>query len=257
VREPYRYLAASDDDRCTDLVAAFSDPSVRAVWFARGGYGMARLLPRIDPALLRDNVKLCIGFSDATALLQQIAYRARIPAIHGPMVAHDLPRQEASGGLDHLLGIAAGRTDWRVPVPRAIRAGAVAAPLLGGCLTVLASLAGTPYAPRFAGAIALLEDTNERPLRRIDRMLTQLRQSGMLDGVRGFIFGTMPDCGPTDELCATIGDCLGDLGVPIGFGAPIGHGDEHLAVPLGVRVDLTLGDDGAGGALSGVEPAVG
>jgi muramoyltetrapeptide carboxypeptidase len=259
-RHPYRCLAASDDERRADLVAAFADPEVRAVWCARGGYGMVRLLPALEPTWLRRHAKLVIGYSDATALLARLVAGAGVAAIHGPMVASDLPRQLAAGAADHVLALAAGECGWTIPIPRAIAAGEAVAPLVGGCLTVLASLAGTPFAPRFAGAIALLEDVGERPQRRIDRMLLQLRQSGMLDGVRGFVFGTMPDCGDPDDLCQTIRDALGDLDVPIGFGAPLGHGEVNLAVPLGVRVRLRVAsaapDGDAPGVLAGVEPVV-
>lgn len=259
--ESYRYFSGRDEERRAALIEAFGDPSVDAVWLARGGYGMNRLLPGLDVEWLHRHAKLCIGFSDATSLLQLLVQRAGVAAVHGPMVAHDLVREDVAGGLDHLLALLAGRTDWSIEVPRGIATGDVSAPLLGGCLTVLASLAGTPFAPSFSGAIALLEDTHESPQRRIDRMLVQLRQSRMLDGVRGVIFGTMPECGPTAELVETIADCLGDLDVPIGFGAPIGHGERHLAVPLGVRVRLRIdtvgrGEEGADGHLGGVDPVV-
>lgn len=257
--DSHPYFAASDAERRRGLVEAFADPEVRAVWCARGGYGVARILPEVDPAWMRRHAKLCIGFSDATALLQFLVQGAGVAALHGPMVAHDLLAARDAGTLDHLLGIAAGDASWRIAVPRAIVPGDTAGPLLGGCLTVLASLAGTPLAARFAGAVALFEDIRERPLRRIDRMLTQLRQSGMLDGVRGIVFGTMPECGPADDLCATIEDCLGGLGVPIGFGAPVGHGPVHYAAPLGIGVRLhvgSVGTAGEGGALEGVEPLV-
>lgn len=257
--DSHPYFAASDAERRRGLLAAFADPEVRAVWCARGGYGVARILPDVDPAWVRAHAKLCIGFSDATALLQFLVQGAGVAALHGPMVAHDLVVARDTGTLDHLLAIAAGNASWQIAVPRTIVPGEAAGPLLGGCLTVLASLAGTPLAPRFAGAIALFEDISERPLRRIDRMLTQLRQSRMLDGVRGIVFGTMPECGPADDLCATIEDCLGSLGVPIGFGAPLGHGDVHYAAPLGVGVRLRIEPSRAGcqgGVLEGVEPLV-
>lgn len=257
--DSHPYFAASDAERRRGLLDAFADPEVRAIWCARGGYGVARILPDVDPAWVRRHAKLCIGFSDATALLQLLVQRAGVGALHGPMVAHDLVAARDTGTLDHLLGIAAGDASWRIEVPRTIVPGAAEGPLLGGCLTVVASLAGTPLAPCFAGQIALFEDISERPLRRIDRMLVQLRQSRMLDDVRGIVFGTMPECGPPDELCATIADCLGGLGVPIGFGAPVGHGPVHYAAPLGVGVRLRIDAPRAGcqgGLLEGVEPLV-
>lgn len=260
LRTPWRCMAATDGERLGDLRAAFADDAVRAVWCARGGYGVVRLLPELDPDRLRAQRKLAIGYSDATALLAVLAGRAGVAAIHGPMVASDLRRHAESGALDHLLAIASGGVDWAIPVPVGLRTGEVEAPLLGGCLAVLASLAGTPWAPSFAGAIALLEDVGERPQRRIDRMLVQLRQSGMLDGVRGLVFGTMPDCGEPAEIRATIEECLGDLDVPIGYGAPVGHGEANFAVPIGVPVRLhvdALGEPAVGaGVIAGLEPAV-
>jgi muramoyltetrapeptide carboxypeptidase len=253
-RAPFRLFSGRDEERRGELLDAFADDDVRAVWFARGGYGMNRLLPDLDPLWLAGHPKLCIGFSDATAFLQWLL-AAGLPSIHGPMVAHDLVREEATGGLDHLLAIAAGSATWSVPIASALVPGGVEGRLAGGCLSVLTSLAGTPYQPDFDGAIVLLEDTHERPQRKIDRMLIQLRQSGVLRGVRGIVFGAMHECGPEEEIRETILDCLGDLGVPIGFGAPIGHGDAHLAVPLGVRVALEV--DGTDGSLQGREALVG
>lgn len=257
---PWRIFAGRDEERRAQLVEAFADPDVRAVWCARGGYGVARVLLDIDPAWLRRHGKLCIGFSDATALLQLLVQGAGVAALHGPMVAMDLAAQRDAGTLDHLLAILAGVDTWRVPVPCTIVAGNAEGPVYGGCLTVLASLAGTPLQPRFAGGVALLEDIAEKPIRRIDRMLVQLRQARVFDGARGIVFGTMPDCGPADELCETIADCLGDLGVPIGFGAPVGHGPVHYAVPLGVAARLRIEGAGTadveGGVLEGVESLV-
>jgi muramoyltetrapeptide carboxypeptidase len=250
----YRYFAASDAERRRQLLEAFDAPDVRAIWCARGGYGVARILPQIDPAWVRARPKLCIGFSDATALLQLVVQGAGVAGMHGPMVAHDLAAQREAGTLDHLLALAAGETSWRIAVPSALVPGEAEGPLVGGCLSVLVSLVGTRLAPRFAGAIALFEDVGERPLRRIDRMLTQLVQSGTLDGVRGIVFGSMPDCGPPDEVCETILDCLAGLDAPIAFGGPLGHGEMHYAVPLGVAVRLRVGE--AAAELSGLEPVV-
>lgn len=252
-RQPYRLFSGRDEERRAEILRAFEDPEVRAVWFARGGYGMNRLLPGLDPGWLREHAKLCIGFSDASAFLQWLV-AAGVPALHGPMVAHDLVREAGAGGLDHLLAIARGASAWRVPVATGLLPGHAEGPILGGCLTVLASLAGTPFQPRFAGRIALLEDTHERPQRRIDRMLIQLRQSGTFDGARGIVFGSMHECGPEAEVHDTILDCLADLGVPIGFGAPVGHGGSHLAVPLGVGARLAVAGDG--GCLDGTESLV-
>ena len=250
-RPVWRIFSGTDADRLAELQAALDDPDVEVVWMARGGYGLNRLLPQLRLSADILHGKLVIGFSDATALLTAVD-AAGGRAIHGPMVAHDLVREAASGGFAHFLSLAAGRSDWSVPIPTTLQPGVARGRVLGGCLTVLASLLGTPAAPAFAGRIALLEDYHEAPQRRIDRLLIQLRQSGALDGVEGIFFGSMDGCGPPAELHETILDCLADLGVPIGFGAPVGHGLSNLAIPFGVGVEMSLAA-GGGGALAGRE----
>jgi muramoyltetrapeptide carboxypeptidase len=222
VRSPstsYRYFSGRDEERRHALLEAFGDPTVRAVWLARGGYGMNRLLPGLDAEWLREHGKLCIGFSDATALLQVLVQRAGVAAIHGPMVAHDVAREEEGGGLDHLLAIASGACDWSIDVPRGIAMGEATAPLLGGCLAILTSLAGTPFAPSFHArslssghqrASAAPHRPDARPAPPVPHTRRCTRRRLRSDA----------GCGPTQELIETIADCLGDLGVPIGFGAP-------------------------------------
>lgn len=252
---PHRIFAASDKDRLAELRDAFADPEVAAIWPARGGYGMTRLLSGLPVDWLRAHPKLVVGFSDATALLVPLVQQAGVAAVHGPMVAHELADPAQRPALDHLFGILAGNAEWEVPVPRTLCAGEAEGSVAGGCLSVLASLAGTPAAPRFADAIVMIEDHYESPQRRIDRPLVQLRQSGAFEGARGVFFGEMNECGSFEEIAETILDCLGDLGVPIGFGAPVGHAVPHFAVPFGTRAQLVLADEG-GGALRGTEPVV-
>src|SRR5262245_269868 len=137
VRSPstsYRYFSGRDEERRHALLEAFADPTVRGVSLARGGYGMNRLPTGLDADGLRYHGNRCIGFSDATALLQLLVQRAGVAAIHGPMVAHDVAREEHTGGLDHLLSIAGGACDWSIDVPCGIAAGEATAPLVGGCL---------------------------------------------------------------------------------------------------------------------------
>jgi muramoyltetrapeptide carboxypeptidase len=252
-RPSWRIFSGTDEERLGELQAALDAPDIGAVWLARGGYGLNRILPRLRLSNRVAREKLVIGFSDATALLTAVE-AAGGRAIHGPMVAHDLVREAASGGLAHLLDLTGGG-DWSVPIPTVFRSGDAFGPVRGGCLTVLASLLGTPAAPVFGGSIALLEDHHEAPQRRVDRLLIQLRQSGAIDGVRGFVFGVMDGCGPPAELRETILDCLGDLEVPIGFGAPVGHGAANLAVPLGLEANLSL-SAAHGGHLSGRKDVV-
>lgn len=258
VRARQAYLAGGDEARRTDLQAMIDDPEVRAIFCARGGYGSQRLLPLLDLGALSRRPKPIVGYSDATALLNAVAATGTV-AVHGPMVSTDMarglsPRSEAR--LRGVLGDPAYL--WEAEVPETVRPGRASGRLLGGCLSVLVSTIGTPWAPDTADAILFLEDTRERPYR-LDRFLTQLRHSGLLARAAGIVFGTMAGCPTVDGVgpLDVVRTCCADLGCPVGYGLPAGHdtggaGVENLALPLGVRVEL----DTAGGRLVALEPAV-
>jgi muramoyltetrapeptide carboxypeptidase len=248
------HLAGSDEQRIADLNDAFRDPTVRAVWATRGGYGLTRVLPRLDwPALQRDP-KLLIGFSDVSALLLAAWQRIGLLTVYGQFVArlHLLPGPardrlrrvvfgDPSTTGERVTGIAvAGRSDAG-PGRR------VEGPLIGGNLTVLASLAGTADGLRANGCILLLEEVDEPPYR-VDRLLTQLRNSGALDGVIGVAVARPVLCDPAPgTLSATFDEVvrerLGDLGVPVLTDLPLGHVDDQFAMIHGARVaiDTTAG----------------
>jgi len=252
------YLAGSDEERLADLVSMIDDPRVRAIFFARGGYGSQRLLPRLDLAGLARQPKPIIGYSDATALLGA-AVEAGVVAMHGPMVADDMARGLSERSTTHLRTLL---TDpgwrWEAEAPITIRPGKASGRLVGGCLAVLVAALGTPWAPATDGAILFLEDVAERPYR-LDRLLTQLRQAGKLERVAGIVFGTMAACPPIDGVgpLDVVRACVGDLPCPIAFGLPSGHAPggaaaENLALPFGVQVELDAGR----GRLAALEAAV-
>jgi muramoyltetrapeptide carboxypeptidase len=252
------YLAGDDRARRADIEHVLADARIRAVFCARGGYGSQRLLPDLDLAPLARTPKLLIGYSDATALLNAVL-RAGVVAVHGPMVADDVARGLSPRSTAHLRALL-GDPDWRweVEAPEIVRTGRARGRLVGGCLAVLVAALGTPWAPDTDGAVLFLEDVAERPYR-LDRLLTQLRQSGKLDRVAGIVFGTMAACPPVDGIgpLDVVRECCGDLGCPIAFGVPAGHdprgaGCENLALPLGVPVEL----DAERGRLVALEPAV-
>jgi len=258
VLEQRAYLAGPDAARASDLSAMLADPQVRAVFCARGGYGTQRLVPSLDLDRLRDDPKPIIGYSDVTALLGALASRG-VVAFHGPMVAADMARGLSSAAARSLwttLTDPEARLD--TPVPTGVRPGRARGRLVGGCLSVLASTIGTPWAAKTAGAILFLEDTHEWPYR-LDRLLLQLRQSGLLAGVAGVVFGTMATCGSTHGVGAldVIREAFAGAPFPVGFGVPAGHDpaetDVHnLTLPFGITVEL----DVDGGRLVALEPAV-
>lgn len=225
-RERHRYFAGEDAARGADLRAALG-PGWDAVWMARGGYGLARLLPGLAPF-----DRPFFGFSDGTALLSWLA-DAGGRAVHAPVLS-SLGTLVDDASRERLRALLAGE-----PLPplrgEPWREGEAEGPLRGGNLCVLASLCGTPWQLRGRGALVLLEDVGEPPYK-VDRMLTQLRLSGALDGVAGFVLGEWSGCEPPRDadwgLREVLLDRLGDLGVPVLAGLPVGHGAANHALPF-------------------------
>jgi muramoyltetrapeptide carboxypeptidase len=249
------YLAGDDARRLDEWREAAADLQARAIFCARGGYGAMRLLPRIEPGRLLHPPKWVVGFSDATALHAALN-RAGLVTVHGPMVS-TLARASPAA-REHLRallfgGAAPAEPSGAVP-PGAgcqgtgvIRPGRAAGTLLGGSLSLLAHLCGTPYLPRMAGAVLFLEDVDEKPYR-LDRYFTQLRLAGALDGVRAVCLGQLTHCDYAGEEGArTLRELVRTLGVPAIEGLPCGHEDENWALPLGALVSVVApapGEDG-------------
>jgi muramoyltetrapeptide carboxypeptidase len=233
------YLAGTDRERAADLHTMFRDAEIKAIIAARGGYGSGRLLPLLDVATLRANPKIFVGHSDLTFLLNDLVQRVELAAFHGPMVAALHQQPEAAESLLALLS--GDRVGWRQPAQAVIQPGTAEGVLVGGCLSVIVSTLGTPYALGTRGRLLFLEDVNEKPYR-IDRMLTQLRQAGALDEVAGVIFGEMDGCtaaaGERVSVRDVITAAFAAAPYPVAFGLPSGHGAGHLTLPLGVRARL-------------------
>lgn len=225
-------MAGSDDERLTAFHGLLQDDSLAAIWFARGGYGLTRVLPRIDWELLERVPRLYLGYSDLTPLLLEIERRTGWMTLHGPMVAADLAEGLEDNERDALLAALAGepvplsgrRSSGELPVEGIVR---------GGCLSMLVVSVGTPYQPQLS-EILFLEDTDE-PRYRLDRMLTQLQHAGMLEPVRAVAVGCAP---PEDEMWAGL---LDERGLPYVVGLPAGHSRPNHVVPLGVAGRLTRG----------------
>lgn len=252
----YGSLAGRDEERAADLNAAFADPEVRAVLAIRGGWGSARLLPHLDYEAVRRDPKVVLGFSDVTSLLLGLHARTGLVTFHGPTALGRWPPFT----VDHLRRVLFAaeapilanpvddHPDRLVPLEHRIRMvtpGRAHGRLLGGNLTVLASLVGTPFLPSFEGAVLFLEDTEEA-IYRVDRLMTQLALAGVLGGVAAVVFGTCDECGPGRGYGSlTLDDVLSDhvegLGVPAWEGAMIGHGIPQWTVPVGVEAEVDAG----------------
>jgi len=253
------YLAGTDEQRAADLDAALRAADNDAIWCLRGGYGTMRILDRLDWGALAARPRPLIGFSDNTAL-HLAARRAGVVSFHGPhpAVAELPPFSERC----LLRVLTAAEPAGPLPFPadaeraRALVGGVAEGPLVGGNLALLAATAGTPYALRARGCILFLEEVGEAAYR-IDRMLSQLRLAGILDGVAGVAVGAFSECpdrgvegipAPEEVLL----DRLGELGIPVAFGFPFGHVPESWTLPLGVRARL----DADAGTLELLEAAV-
>jgi muramoyltetrapeptide carboxypeptidase len=266
-RGHFGYFSGTDEERLADLNAAFGDPTIDAVWCLRGGYGVTRILDRVDFAALARRPRAIMGFSDITALLAGVVRRAGLVAFHAPVARAAMPGFTRRHFAKVLAGAEPGGRLEPLPAPPdvlvpktdrviAIHGGRAEGPLAGGNLSLLQCLIGTPYFPDLDGALLFVEDVNE-DLYRIDRMLAHLRAVGALSQLRGVLVGRFTglkrhmDDGSlgVDQVLAHY---FGPLGVPVLYGLPIGHIDEQWTLPLGVRAGM----DADTGTLELLEPAV-
>jgi muramoyltetrapeptide carboxypeptidase len=245
VHERTGYLAGTDDQRCDDLNSMLTDSEVRGIFVARGGYGAMRLLDGVNIRSVMDDPKIIVGMSDVTALLLSLYSRCRLVTFAGPMIAG-----QVSAGLDSrseesfiasLISPLEHRELWSDPsAAHVIRPGRATGVLLGGCLSLITALVGTSHMPDLSGAILLLEDVGE-PAYRIDRMLTQLKLTSVLDQVSAVIVGHFVGPDGEDlqsEVEALLSSFTATRALPIVSGFPHGHILPNITVPHGVPVEL-------------------
>lgn len=260
VFDQHSYLAGTDADRLADLNDALADPNVRGVFAARGGYGVQRIVDRVNVAAVRNDPKVVVGFSDITSLQGRLWREARLVTIHGPMVNWSDSRTgpDSAEALRKAVMTTDPITITRDPTEPSAPVsfpGTARGPLLGGNLTLLDRAVGTPDLPALAGSILFFEEVDEAPYR-LDGMLTHLRRVGALRGVRGIAIGQiLNSVGPsgTWDVAGVLNDRLGDLGIPVVGGLRLGHGNGQLTIPLGALATI----DPAAGTLTvdaGVRP---
>jgi len=263
VFERKRYVAGGPERRAAAIQSAWHDPSIAAVIGVRGGYGSAQVLPFLDADDMRESCKPFIGYSDLTALLTFFTTTMGMVAFHGPMLAGRLGRGAGSGYDEASFLNAISRNapmgELAPPGLETIHAGEGSGPLFGGTLTQLVSSLGTPCAfdpPQ--GYVLLLEEVGERPYR-LDRMVTQLRQAGLLAQASAVVIGELPRCDePSGDLTArtVMTDLFGDFHGPVVIGFPTGHTTgPAMTLPLGVRTRV-VAPAGGGGRLVIEESAV-
>lgn len=231
------FLAGPDALRAAQLHAMFADDGVHAIMCARGGYGSLRLLQSLDYALIAAHPKPFIGFSDTTALHQAIRLKTGLVTFHGPMVCSLEPSDAAAGSALQQTLQAAVMGPPQIGGLRTLQPGRAEGILVGGNLSTLCSLVGTPFAETYRDKVLFLEDRGERPYR-IDRMLVQMKLAGCFEGLAGLVLGSFTDCGAGEEIDAIVRQLFDDRPIPIMAGLAAGHQHPNWTLPLGVRVVL-------------------
>lgn len=247
------YLAGDDNERADELNNAIRDPIVRAIFPVRGGYGLTRILDRIDYARLRSDPKIVTGYSDLTALHLAIARNSRVISFHSPMPMSNLANGHlpeyaySQKSFERTLLVdrfPQGMKGEVIEVPATnpiltINNGRAQGRLMGGNFTLVCATLGTPYAIESEGVVLFLEDVNEAPYR-VDRMLSQLRLAGILDSVAGIVMGqfTNKDPGDAMEIDRVIKEYMKQLRCPVIGNFPVGHVPNNATLPHGAMVEL-------------------
>lgn len=242
-----RYLSGPDELRAKELTAFFKDKSIDVIFALRGGYGSPRLLDKIDYQAIRKNPKPFFGFSDITALQLALYHKANLSSFSGwslkernaPILSFSLQKALKKESFSTEI------TPFNLKAKeQAKKAPPESAPLLGGCLTMISALLGTPYLPSFKESFVVLEDVHEEPFR-IDRMLNQLFLSGAFQKIKGLFLGDFSSCIAKDEADGVIQDVLQDYfkkaPFPVYNNLFYGHGKDRLILPLGEKVVLEKG----------------
>lgn len=261
------YLAGSDDARVSDLNAAIEDPDLDAVWCLRGGYGVTRILDRVNYGALESHPRIVLGYSDITALLLAIHARTGLVTFHGPVARHGLTEFSRRHLVRTIfdppcmgeLALPAPPAGVLVPEsPRVVTVveGVAEGPLIGGNLSLLHCLVGTPYLPSLEGAILFLEDIGEA-MYAIDRVLSHLRLAGLLAGLAGVAIGRFTNLRRTASegalgLETVLRDYFAPMEIPVVHGFPIGHLEDQWTLPIGCRSRL----DANHRSLTLLEPAI-
>jgi muramoyltetrapeptide carboxypeptidase len=244
VNDRKQFLAGEDADRADDLMVMFQNPDIKAIFCARGGYGVNRILHLLDSKIIRKNPKIVVGSSDITLLLIYLLQKCGLVSFHGPMVSGSFgckPMKISKTQFRKVLTGAKEGGHLNAPEAQILQEGTARGKLVGGCLTLLCRSLKTPYEIQTRDGILLIEDVNETAYR-IDGMLWQLKAAGKFRGVKGIVFGEMINCRFGDGQKGRLEDLFRDIvpnrTIPVLFDCPVGHGNEMWTLPLGVEATL-------------------
>lgn len=231
------YLAGDDNHRAQIINDFFSDKKIKAVFCARGGFGSMKLLPLLNYKTISKNPKTIIGYSDITALLSAVYNKCGLVSFHGPMVT--TLGSATKKTINAMLSVLTSQSDINIKNNKAVvlSPGKVSGTLLGGNLSTLCHLTGTPYFPSLNDSVLFIEDRGEA-LYRIDRMLTHMKIAGCFSGLAGLVIGSFTECGSVKKVYKLIQDLFKEYDIPVLAGLEAGHGKENITIPFGLKADL-------------------
>ncbi|MFI8281117.1 LD-carboxypeptidase [Streptomyces sp. NPDC085929] len=251
------YRAGTTDELLDDFHQMIADPSIGAIMCAGGGRNSNRLLSGLDLPLIAGNPKLIVGASDPSLVLNAIAARTGLVTLHGPTLMWDLADPDAPlETAEHFTAMLSGQSAAaRIDAPLTwTRPGSAEGPLIAGCLSSLRCLLGTPWEPRWDGAILAVEDAF-KPTDLLDQTFTHFRDAGVLDKIAGLIVGKSVGCEPSAGI--TVGGMIDELcreyGWPLAHGLPYGHTPRKFTLPIGATLRM---DSSAEHPLTFVSPWV-
>jgi muramoyltetrapeptide carboxypeptidase len=255
----WRYFAGSDDERLAGFHRLVDDPAVQMVMAARGGYGLSRLLHRIDWNRVAASGKIFVGFSDFTAFNLAALANANLVTFHGPLVAVDFGRPELDSFTQQHFWMALSRSQHRIDdiaCEHGYDARRVDGTLWGGNLSLLTHLVGTPYWPNIDGGILYVEEIGEEPYA-VERMFLQLYHAGVLNRQRAIVLGDFHDCVPTNphrypySMAEVIESLRAMLPIPVLTDLPFGHIPRKVTLPCGAPGTLAIREGGYSLRFSG------
>ena len=247
LNKEYGYFAGREEERLDDLHDMFTDTEVRLIICTRGGWGGLRMIDRIGYNLIAENPKPLVGYSDITTLQLAIYRMTGVPSFSGPMVGVEMGKGIDPFTEKHFWGQILNKNleysfNWGTTKTLELRSGRTDGILLGGCLSMVCSMLGTPFCPDFTDSILFIEDVGEKPYK-IDRYLAQLRQAGVFNKIRGLILGDFLDCNADEgetsfSVDEIIREYFSQVKFPVIYHFPYGHGDVKFSMPIGVHAQL-------------------
>lgn len=243
LKKQYRYMAGPDKERAEAINELYQDKEIKALFCLRGGAGATRVLPYLNYTLIKKNPKPIIGLSDSTAIQNALFTKAGNPSLTGFLPLYDIKENKINPTTEQSLISALFSDKHQIQSGTPLITGTAEGQIIGGCLSVLLYLCGTPYFPDLTDKILIIEDIEEKTYK-IDLMLNQLKQQKNFSKLKGIIIGAFTDCPIIDEEDGTIEDCIKDftngLKIPVVTDFAYGHIPSRHLIPIGATAKLSV-----------------